>query len=66
MYKVMMDKQNGCTFFLKMMTIRENNTILEKGNAYKKKKNLIGRLSTKKNFSKPKKELMAIKLQIFQ
>ena len=65
MYKVMMDKQNGCTFFLKMMTIRENNTILEKGNA-DKKKNLIGRLSTKKNFSKPKKELMAIKLQIFQ
>ena len=66
MYKVMMDKQNGCTFFLKMMTIRENNTILEKGNADKKKKNLIGRLSTKKNFSKPKIELMAIKLQIFQ
>ena len=65
MYKVMMDKQNGCTFLLKMMTIRENNTILEKGNA-DKKKNLIGRLSTKKNFSKPKKELMAIKLQIFQ
>ena len=60
-----MDKQNGCTFLLKMMTIRENNTILEKGNA-DKKKNLIGRLSTKKNFSKPKKELMAIKLQIFQ
>ena len=65
MYKVMMDKQNGCTFLLKMMTIRENNTLLEKGNA-DKKKNLIGRLSTKKNFSKPKKELMAIKLQIFQ
>ena len=55
MYKVMMDKQNGCTFFLKMMTIRENNTILEKGNADKKKKEFDRQTVYKKEFFKTKK-----------
>ena len=50
MLKVMMEKLNGCIFWLKMIDLLEKyNTIWDKVSGDIKKKNLIASLSTIKN-----------------